>query len=209
MNIEFAFRVIFLTLWIALIAIMLHYIGKTREPGLKFSVREHLKETSKWEGKLRVGLRAGLSPFWAVGVALYLIYPDWMIQFALSFPIWLRWVGIGLSIVSLPLLAWAQHTLGVEYSRILRLRTGQRLITAGPYRLVRHPMYTAGSLFMLGLAVESANWLVAPPIIAGIFLLCARAGKEEAMMVERFGDEYRAYTKRTGRFLPHLVTKSL
>lgn len=57
---------------------------------------------------------------------------------------------------------------------------------------------------MIALALESANWLTAPPIIAGIPLLYARAGKEEAMLIERFGDEYRSYVKRTGRFLPHI-----
>ncbi len=207
MNSELSFRIIFLTFWIALTAIMLYYTGKTRKPGVKFSIRErlfyaNLKEASRREGKLNLVLRAALSPFWVAAVALYLIYPDWMTHYTIPLPIWLRWTGVSVSIISLPLLAWAQHTLGKEYARILRVRKEQTLVTSGPYRWIRHPMYTAGSVFMIGLAVESANWLVAPPTLAGIVLLCARAWREENMLIERFGDKYRAYMKRTGRFLP-------
>ncbi len=61
---------------------------------------------------------------------------------------------------------------------------------------------------MVATAVESANWLVAPAVTAGILLFYARVGKEEAMMLERFGNQYRAYMKTAGRFLPRLWNRS-
>jgi protein-S-isoprenylcysteine O-methyltransferase Ste14 len=69
-------------------------------------------------------------------------------------------------------------------------------------------MYAAEATFMIAVALESANWLVALPMIAGTAALCARVRKEETMMIERFGDNYRAYMKRTGRFLPRIKHSS-
>jgi protein-S-isoprenylcysteine O-methyltransferase Ste14 len=54
------------------------------------------------------------------------------------------------------------------------------------------------------LVLVSASWLVALLVVAAIFVLYARIGEEEAMMIEQFGDEYRTYMQRTGRFLPRL-----
>jgi len=59
--------------------------------------------------------------------------------------------------------------------------------------------------FFVGLGLLSASWLIVPLLVASILLLYARIGKEEAMMIERFGNEHRAYMQRTGRFLPRLA----
>jgi len=132
------------------------------------------------------------------------IYPDWIAQFSLPLETWLRWTGVGLAIGSFPLLAWAIHALGEQFSPRLNIKEEHKLVTNGPYRWIRHPMYTAEFVFYFGLAVESANWVVALAIPIGPILLYARVAKEEAMLIERFGDEYLAYMRRTGRFLPRL-----
>jgi len=199
MNNDLPLRIIFLTLWIVFITIS--YARKTQQLSSR-SIRERLRGASRWESKFDIALRVALFLFWISALILYVIYPDWMTLFTIPLPIWLRWIGVGVAIVSLPLLAWAHHTLGQQFSPGLQLREEHALVTSGPYRWIRHPMYTAESVFMIALAVESANWLVAPPMAAGIVLLYARVGKEEAMMIERFSDEYRSYMKRTGRFLP-------
>jgi protein-S-isoprenylcysteine O-methyltransferase Ste14 len=56
--------------------------------------------------------------------------------------------------------------------------------------------------FFVGLALISASWLIVIPVVAAILVLYARLGKEETMMTEQFGAEYRAYMQRTGRLLP-------
>jgi len=198
-NSELPFRIIFLALWIVFLTIS--YARHPRQLRSR-SIRERLKGTSKWESKVDVALRVAFFFFWVAALILYANYPDWMAHYTLPLAIWLRWVGVGVAIVSLPLLAWAHHTLGEQFSPDLRLRQEHRLVTSGPYRWMRHPMYAAESLFMIALAAESANWPVALLMIAGIVMLYARVGKEEAMMIEQFGDEYRSYMKRTGRFLP-------
>jgi protein-S-isoprenylcysteine O-methyltransferase Ste14 len=54
----------------------------------------------------------------------------------------------------------------------------------------------------VGQALVSASWLIVVLVVVAILVLYARIGKEETMMIEQFGDEYRAYMQRTGRFLP-------
>jgi len=201
MNGELSFRVIFATLWIVFIFISLS--RKPREFSRR-SIREALKTTSKWESKLDIATHIVLFLFWIAALILYVIYPDWMTYYTIPLPTWLRWAAIGAAIFPLSLLAWAHHALREEFSTQLQLRERHTLVTNGPYRWMRHPIYAAEFMFMISVAAESANSLVAPAMGLGIIFLYGRVKKEEAMMIDRFGDEYRNYMKRTGRFLPRL-----
>lgn len=75
-------------------------------------------------------------------------------------------------------------------------------MTTGPYTRVRHPLYTA--MFGVGtaFALVSANWCFVVLAVAMIAGLVARVPREEQMMLEEFGEEYKAYVQRTGRFFP-------
>ena len=100
---------------------------------------------------------------------------------------------------------WTHRTLGSYWSGILELRENHRLIISGPYRHIRHPMYTGFFIMSFGLALLTANLAVAL-IQIGAFTATylARVSDEEAMMIDHFGDEYRSYIRRTGRLLPPL-----
>lgn len=137
-------------------------------------------------------------------VALYAVNPAWLSAFAIPLPAWSRWLGVGLSVIGFLLLVWVHRALGRQWSTSLQLREQHTLITSGPYRWTRHPMYTALFSFFAGLAFVSASWLVVLLVVVAVSVLYARIGKEEMMMLEQFGDEYRAHMQRTGRFLPHL-----
>jgi len=116
----------------------------------------------------------------------------------------LRWAGFALGLASLGLWTWTQVALGKEWSPQLQLRDEHHLVTTGPYTRVRHPLYTAMIGYGIGLALVTANWgfiVLAVVIIAGSV---ARLPREEQMMIERFGDEYTTYMRRTGRFFPKL-----
>ena len=117
---------------------------------------------------------------------------------------WSQWLGVGLGAAGLILLVWVHHTLGRRWSTNLQLREEHTLVTGGPYRWARHPMYTALFSFFAGLVLVSASWLVALLVVVAILVLYARIGEEETMMIEQYGDEYRAYMQQTGRFLPRL-----
>jgi len=123
-------------------------------------------------------------------------------QLALPLPVWLRCVGIALGLASLGLCTWTHVALGRLWSAQLQLRTAHRLVTDGPYSRIRHPMYTAIFGWIVSLGLVMVSWI--PLIIAAwvAVIFATRAPREEQMMLERFGDEYRAYMKRTGRFFP-------
>ena len=76
------------------------------------------------------------------------------------------------------------------------------LVTSGPYRLIRHPMYSAALILTFAAALFAANVIVFVGGILMFTLLAARSQVEERRLVEKFGDAYRAYQSRTGRFLP-------
>ena len=81
-------------------------------------------------------------------------------------------------------------------------RTDHELVTAGPYRWIRHPLYTAGFGFWTGIVLLTGSWLLAVLFVPVVLGLRRRTVLEEARLVEEFGDDYRAYAARTGRYLP-------
>lgn len=75
----------------------------------------------------------------------------------------------------------------------------------GPYQWVRHPIYTAFIALGIGLFLLTESWMAGVPWLMSIGLaLATRMDEEEAMMVEQFGESYKEYKVRTGRFLPRL-----
>jgi protein-S-isoprenylcysteine O-methyltransferase Ste14 len=195
------FRVIFFVLFFLVLVIRGYYGWKLRRAGQSRGAvtREAVEREGMWSIVFRFILF-----LYMVAVAIVLaINPPWLDLYTAPIPIWSRWIGVGLGVISLPLLIWVHHTLGRQWSTNLQLKQNHTLITKGPYRWIRHPMYTALFAAFVGLALISASWLIVILVVAAILVLYARIGKEEAMMIEQFGAEYRAYMRRTGRLLPH------
>ncbi len=92
--------------------------------------------------------------------------------------------------------------LGKEWSPQLQLRKQHHLVTTGPYSRIRHPLYTAMMGYGASLALVTANWIFIALVVLMIGGLFARVPREEQMMIGEFGEEYRAYMQRTGRFWP-------
>lgn len=123
-------------------------------------------------------------------------------RFTFPAPGWLRWAGVGLGIISVGLFAWIHTVLGRFWSPYLQLRSSHRLVTAGPYARIRHPMYSAILGWMMSLGLVSASWIPFVFAALGALNFRLRISGEEKMMLQQFGDEYREYLRRTGRFLP-------
>lgn len=155
------------------------------------------------EGKVHVGLRLLIGiPFMLIFFA-YIINPDVLIWAQFSLPSWAQWLGVVLGLFSLPLIVWIQWALDVNFSTTLHVREEHTLITRGPYRWVRHPMYTTLYIYLIGVLLMTSNWLIGGlQLIALSLIVVTRIRNEEATMIEKFGDRYRDYIRQTGRFLP-------
>jgi protein-S-isoprenylcysteine O-methyltransferase Ste14 len=132
----------------------------------------------------------------------WLINPAWMAWSAVPLPAWIRWIGLGLGLIAGLLILWTFHSLGRNLTDTVVTRKEHTLVETGPYRWVRHPLYTAAALAFLGNSVATANAFLFATGFMAVALLVVRTRKEEANLVARFGEDYRDYRRRTGRFLP-------
>jgi protein-S-isoprenylcysteine O-methyltransferase Ste14 len=120
-----------------------------------------------------------------------------------AIPRTLRIAGAVMAFTGEALFVWVIATLGRNYSTSLVIRKHHTLIISGPYKYARHPMYTAFAIYFAGISLLSENVLVAASAaLALIVTMIVRTPKEEAMMLEHFGEDYREYMKRTGRYAP-------
>ena len=103
------------------------------------------------------------------------------------------------------LLFWTLRGLGTNLTDTVVTRREHTLVTSGPYRWIRHPFYDAVTLFLLAIALAAASWCLF--LIGGVFfvLIAIRSQTEEANLLARFGEAYRVYRGRTGKFLPKIA----
>jgi len=135
---------------------------------------------------------------------VYLINPAWvpLSRFPLSFGA--RIAGGALAVMSVPLIFWLFNHLGKNVTPTATVRVESTLVKSGPYRWIRHPLYTAGYLLWSGIAVLTTNWCILALLIVFWPILLQRTKMEEANLIASFGDEYVEYMKQTGRFFPRL-----
>ena len=111
-------------------------------------------------------------------------------------------ISLMLTVLGLVLAIWARVTLGKNWSVTVTFKENHELIVQGPYAFVRHPIYT-GILFMFlgtALAVGTVGGLLSVPILFVSYWIKYR--KEEAFMIEHFGEQYREYMRRVRAIIP-------
>ncbi|MGY5810572.1 protein-S-isoprenylcysteine O-methyltransferase [Rhizobium sp. LEGMi198b] len=118
---------------------------------------------------------------------------------------WAVGVGAILFFAAMWVFRRTHKELGKNWSITLEIREKHKLVCSGPYALVRHPMYTSFLLMGLGQAFLLSNWVVGLAGLLGFAILYfLRVDKEERMMLQHFGPDYRAYMDRTKRIIPYL-----
>jgi protein-S-isoprenylcysteine O-methyltransferase Ste14 len=196
------FRISFLVLWVALGVVRGYYGRKTKTHDSVTGVKEKLSTSMKDMGRGFLLLTAVITEFGGIGLVLYLLSPPWWTWTRLPVSEWVQWLGILLAILPLFFLAWVHRHLDTQWSIALELQEGHKLITTGPYRRIRHPMYLGIFVYTIGLVLISSDLLVAVFFLFTIWVNYRRIPEEEQMMIDQFGDEYREYMKHTGRLVP-------
>ena len=196
MNEDTPFRITLIVVFIVRSIPGLYFWLRARSTGEKLDRRQ--------EGLLiLVGLRLA-GAVYGVGVVAWLIHPEWMAWSSLPLPLWLRWIGVGLVVASALIVTWGLQTLGKNFTDTVVIRKNHTLVTNGPYRWVRHPLYSGYFVMVFGATLLMSNWFPAVSGAAALTLVVIRTRIEEEKLIERFGDEYQAYMNRVGRFLPRL-----
>jgi protein-S-isoprenylcysteine O-methyltransferase Ste14 len=139
-----------------------------------------------------------------LGLLAYLINPSLVEWSQLGLPGSLRALGLPLGLAAVAWLLWMLRTLGPNLTDTVTVRKNASLVTGGPYRWVRHPMYMGVASLVLAASLITGNLVIALLGTGTVAMQVLRVPTEEAKLVERFGDAYRDYASRTGRFFPRL-----
>jgi protein-S-isoprenylcysteine O-methyltransferase Ste14 len=136
-------------------------------------------------------------------IIAWLIHPATMAWSQFDAPLWLRGTGAILGAVAVPLVYWVVSTLGNNISETVLTKRDHNLVTRGPYRWIRHPLYAVGILLLAAAALLMASWVVvALTLLALLGIRFVVIPREEAALVAKFGNQYIEYRARTGRLLP-------
>jgi protein-S-isoprenylcysteine O-methyltransferase Ste14 len=119
---------------------------------------------------------------------------------------WYRfWIAVALVALGLALAIWARRALGDNWSGTVTVKEGHELVQNGPYRRIRHPIYSGILLMILGtgLAGGHVHGLLAFPI--ALVALWLRSRMEETWMVAEFGERYESYRKTSRAIIPFIL----
>jgi protein-S-isoprenylcysteine O-methyltransferase Ste14 len=196
MNHDQTFRNVLIVVFLLVLPIGIYYRLNSQ------ATREKL---DRWQEGLFVlaTLRPVGMAFW-VGLIAWMVDPGWMAWSSVSLPAWLRWTGVGVIATACGLVVWTFRCLGPNLTDTVVTRQKHTLVTHGPYRWIRHPFYDSAALLMVAASLIAANWFLLLTGGLAFVLLVVRTRTEEEKLLARFGEDYRAYMTRTGRFLPRI-----
>jgi protein-S-isoprenylcysteine O-methyltransferase Ste14 len=199
---QILFFIAFLILLAGLLSMRFYFMYKVRRSGGRLTPDKGAVEREGGRGIFIIRVIVFL--LLIILLVMYITGMAWIDIFSFPLPAWLRWLGFGLGLLSLTFWTWTQVVLDTQWSAQLQLRTEHQLITSGPYALIRHPLYLGMFGWAIALGLLTANWIFVAMAVMSIAGTIVRIPKEEQMMLEAFGDEYKVYKLRTGRFLPKL-----
>jgi protein-S-isoprenylcysteine O-methyltransferase Ste14 len=139
------------------------------------------------------------------GVLAYIISPGVMAWSSYAGPEWLRWLGVALGFSAILSARWVLRAIGANVSETILTKSSHQLVTHGPYRWIRHPLYTTGVLLFAALGLIAANWFILTfALIALLSIRFVVVPMEERELIGRFGAAYEEYRRGTGAMSPRL-----
>jgi protein-S-isoprenylcysteine O-methyltransferase Ste14 len=194
------FRMILLVGLVIILPIAAYYRVRSQLTGEKLDRRQ--------EGLFILLTLRPLALAMMAGLIAFIIRPSSMAWSSVPLPVWMRWMGVALGVIAGLLLTWTLQSLGKNLTDTVVTRREHTLVTTGPYRGIRHPFYASVGLAVVANALTAANWFLFVTGSLVFALLVIRCAKEEQNLVARFGDQYRDYMLRTGRFLPRILSST-
>lgn len=175
-----------------------------------------LPEWKVVRGGMEGGKRAGskdsgsmkvlLGGMWVTLLAAYPIAFVKAWSFPSSWQLSLFAAGVLLIFLGSLLRRYCFRTLGQYFTGDVRTTPDQPVITSGPYRLVRHPSYTAGMMMFIGIGLALGSWFsTALLTIAAYVTYSYRVVIEERVLLDELGEPYAAYMKERKRFIPYVL----
>ena len=200
---EILFRVALLVMAIGYIAPRFYYRSQAR--------RADPQGQAILKGATESRVRLALMGISGLGTHLlsivWLVNPIWLSWSHLPLSDWPRWLGIAVGLATVWLGYLAHRTLGASFTPTLKIGESHQLVAQGIYRCIRHPMYTSFFAYLAASFLLTANWFIGVLGLVYSLLILERVGHEERMMLDTYGEEYRQYMLRTGRFLPRLIRR--
>jgi protein-S-isoprenylcysteine O-methyltransferase Ste14 len=131
----------------------------------------------------------------------------WWHSGVLAYAAWMGWAGVAITVLGFAITFWARFTLGGNWSSSVTIKVEHELVRSGPYRWVRHPIYTGIIVAMAGTAVARDQWrgVVAVALMWVAFTI--KRLKEESFMRQTFGAHYDEYSQATGAIFPLLLRR--
>lgn len=189
---------------------LVYWAGVIAQIAIRSPLQKAWREAPKKEQRVS-SLERGLLFLLLIGSFIIpLIYSltPWLSFADYSLQPWQSWLGVILMAVAIYTFMRSHHDLQRFWSPSLEVFKDHKLMTDGLYAVVRHPMYASQWAFCFAQALLLQNWIAGlAGLAAFIPFYFLRVPAEEKMMIDTFGDEYRAYMKRTGRVLPRLGAK--
>ncbi len=195
MDEELLFRLLFIAIYAVFFGVRIRY----RVESVRREPERRQKTVSRASKILMIAILGYL-----VSIVLYMLDVPWISWTRLAFPTWLRWLGVIGAASSILLVAWTHRALGRQYAAELAIQKDHVLVTTGPYARTRHPMYLALNAFSFSMAMTTSNLLVLLFAILVILPFPWIAREEEQVLLETFGEDYREYMRRTGKFFPRI-----
>jgi len=116
----------------------------------------------------------------------------------------LRIIGLCFYIIFSWVQIWAFKVLGDNYSQDIAIKKDHKLVTSGPFKIIRHPQYLSQMLMDLGGAVATLSFILAPLALIQIPFLLMRASFEDELLEKHFGENFRSYKKKSGMIFPFI-----
>lgn len=197
MNVELIFRVVFFFVLASTFAISGAYRKRARDEGEAIARRE--------EGATALILRMAFAlPLLAV-LLLYIFYPQAIAWSQFNLALWLRVLGAIFATACIPIILLVFRNIGANISETVLTKKGHELVTSGPYRWVRHPLYATSLFLMLSLGLVAQSWFILAYGVAGLIVFrFVVIPAEEENLIASFGDSYRRYQSRTGTIFPKM-----